>query len=190
MSKTIEEIFKRSFSKSDVCRNLNLSINGNGIREVNKLILDFNINIDHFDRGASKKTKWEIIDKQCPVCNNYFEAKLGHPKEKMTCSYGCSNAYFRSDENNGGYKDGSRKSYRQLCFRKYDFKCLICGWDTFVDVHHVDFNRKNNVIFNLVPLCPNHHKMAHMNKHKEEILLQIKEKIKQFDLTIRFKSDC
>jgi len=42
--------------------------------------------------------------------------------------------------------------------------CCICQ-TPFIHAHHIDFNNENNVIDNLVPLCPNHHALAHSKAH-------------------------
>jgi hypothetical protein len=43
-------------------------------------------------------------------------------------------------------------------------KCLLCGFDIFVETHHIVARRDGgaNRIENLSVLCPNHHKMAHL----------------------------
>jgi len=56
-------------------------------------------------------------------------------------------------------------------------KCMICEFDKIVDLHHIDYNEKNNSRENLVGLCPNHHKMIHDMRFKNEIESQIREKI-------------
>ena len=38
--------------------------------------------------------------------------------------------------------------------------CCIC-LTPFIHIHHLDFDRNNNVFDNLAPLCPNHHALAH-----------------------------
>ena len=69
---------------------------------------------------------------------------------------------------NWKHGEGSRR-YRHICFEHFDHVCIIpgCGWDIVVDVHHVDGNHENNSPENLVPLCPNHHKLIHMNEGEE-----------------------
>ena len=47
-------------------------------------------------------------------------------------------------------------------YERLSTKCAVCGFDKIVELHHKDRNRKNNNISNLIPLCPNHHRMAHM----------------------------
>lgn len=41
--------------------------------------------------------------------------------------------------------------------------CAIqhCNEHTYLEIHHIDKNRENNTINNLILLCDKHHKMAH-----------------------------
>jgi hypothetical protein len=39
-----------------------------------------------------------------------------------------------------------------------------CSEKTYVDIHHIDCNRENNEIDNLIVLCGPHHRMAHDGK--------------------------
>ena len=50
--------------------------------------------------------------------------------------------------------------YRKKAFYVYEHKCEICGYNEDTDilqVHHIDENRQNNEIENLIILCPNCH---------------------------------
>lgn len=42
-------------------------------------------------------------------------------------------------------------------------KCTIkeCNEHTYLEIHHIDLNRENNSLENLILLCDKHHKMAH-----------------------------
>lgn len=84
-------------------------------------------------------------------------------KTQVTCSHGCSNTHFRSGENNGNYKG---EHYRTVCFDTHEKKCIVCGEDKIVAVHHYDENHNNNDIYNLIPLCPTHHQYVH-SKYKD-----------------------
>lgn len=47
------------------------------------------------------------------------------------------------------------------------YSCEICGEEGpkgLFDVHHIDENHANNIEYNLVTLCPNHHRLVHMKK--------------------------
>lgn len=63
-------------------------------------------------------------------------------------------------------------------YRKLTNKCLLCGFDSIVELHHLDGDHKNNSESNLIGLCPNHHKMLHNIAYKDEIKEEIEKKIK------------
>jgi len=62
-------------------------------------------------------------------------------------------------------------------YKEITKKCIICGFDKTVDLHHLDGNHKNNSKENMVGLCPNHHKMIHNFEYRDEIQQQIKKKL-------------
>jgi|GEM_PF-1456425 len=120
--------------------------------------------------------------KHCPICDKIF---LG---DSTTCSYACSNTYFRHGKRGGyQYVDDNilieRKDYRQLCFRYHDKKCIICGEKNIVAVHHLNENHDDNRPENLIPLCPTHHQYCH-SSYKHLVDKQIKEYIVNWKLTI------
>jgi len=121
------------------------------------------------DKRSELNLEWKlkanrIVDKKCPVCNKTFKPGT---KEQVTCSYSCSNTYFRSGSNNGSYK-AATKNYRTRCFEVHDKKCVVCGETKIVAVHHYDENHDNNEIDNLIPLCPTHHQYVH-SQYKEDV---------------------
>lgn len=165
----IEKIIKKSYSRSEICRKLGYHTNGAGIKKVNKLIEEYNADISHFNYHITT-TKYKTINKVCPVCGKMFKAKEGHVREKTTCSYSCSNTYFRSGENNPNYKnDPGKRTYRNKAIKKYGCVCMLCGFDKeyAIQVHHKDHNRENNKLKNLIVLCAN----CHLGIHREKIKL-------------------
>lgn len=109
-----------------------------------------------------------IKTKVCPVCNTKFTTggRKGKSHKAVTCSYSCSNTYFRSGSNNPNF-NGS--NYRIKCFEKWGKKCCICDEDKIVAVHHIDENHENNDVQNLAPMCPTHHQYIH-SKYKYLII--------------------
>jgi hypothetical protein len=172
------ELIVNSVSKSEVARKLGKHPNQIGLRLVNKIVETYGLDISHFSHKASIskfQRKYKVVIKDCPVCSKQFETQAGHSREKQTCSHSCSNTFFRSGENNPNWKhEKSEWGYRKICFNKWEKKCVICGFDKVVDVHHLDHNNKNNDINNLVPLCPNHHMMLHTKKYNTEMVTEIK----------------
>lgn len=120
------------------------------------------------------KRKYLVIEKPCPVCGTLFQTKQGHKREKTTCSHSCSNTFFASLRN----KEERYKQYRTICFKNWPKSCILCGFDKVVEVHHLDNNHKNNDKNNLVPLCPNHHRMIHTKRWKDEVILELDSKIR------------
>jgi 5-methylcytosine-specific restriction endonuclease McrA len=62
-------------------------------------------------------------------------------------------------------------TYRAKAFKYYPNKCAICGYhdddDTaLLDVHHIDSDRNNIDIENLIILCPNCHRKLTSKKYK------------------------
>lgn len=43
--------------------------------------------------------------------------------------------------------------YRQKCLKRKGSTCYICGEHENIDVHHIDGDRTNNQLKNLIPVC-------------------------------------
>lgn len=147
------------YNKTDVLRKLKLPGNGTSMKKVEEYLQLHSLNTSHFKKYTSK-LKYRKVTKECPICNKDFLTQEGHPKEKTTCSKGCSNTYFRSKENSPNFKTG------KTIYRKYtDLKeCNRCGYNEhpqILQVHHIDRNRDNNKDDNLEVLCPNCHTLDH-----------------------------
>jgi len=180
MKKYTDEEFasavNESVTKTEICQKLGLPYNGANCYKIRQDIRRLGLDISHFVTSAELNRKYPKIKKKCPVCKKKFEVAKGAPREKTTCSYACANTHFRSGENNPNWRTAREliredSIYRRLCFETFchDKKCIICGWDISVDVHHVDGNHENNSSTNLAPVCPNCHRMAGMTKYKEKI---------------------
>ena len=72
-------------------------------------------------------------------------------------------------------------NYRGYAIREYGAKCAVCGFDedpSLLEVHHIDENRNNNNIENLIPLCPMCHRKLTTHKYKlinREKIIKIEE---------------
>lgn len=143
---------------AEVLRKLGFCENGSDRAYLKKICKEYHIEVPKYN----PKRKYELIQKECPVCKTKFKTPKGSKDEKTVCSRSCSNTYFRSGENNPNFKGEEKdQAYRYICFKHHPKKCCICGFDHIVDVHHMDCNKTNNDPKNLIPLCPNHHRMFH-----------------------------
>jgi hypothetical protein len=114
--------------------------------------------------------------KLCPVC----EEPIRYYKKLKTCSHKCANSLFKHiGPDHWNFKEEKESGYRLICFKSHGSKCLICGEPYFVNAHHLDKDRKNNVPENLVPLCLNHHWYMH-SKYKSLIEGKVYEYINNF----------
>ena len=125
-----------------------------------------------------RKYSWKPKLVECKRCKRKMPMKA-----KGFCG-GCYNFVFHLDyaknKNYQKYHNISPELYREIT--KF---CAVCGFDKVVDLHHLDENRKNNSRENLVGLCPNHHKMFHDQRYRDEIISQIKNK--KEELTLLYK---
>lgn len=94
-SEQIKLAFAEASCQSYACQKLGLSINSSTCK---KLIEHLGIDTSHFDSRKWQR-KYPPIDKSCPVCGTNFRTKLGHPKEKTTCSRLCANSFFATCRN-------------------------------------------------------------------------------------------
>jgi endogenous inhibitor of DNA gyrase (YacG/DUF329 family) len=117
----LEEKIKECYSLSQFCRLIGFHVNGRGIKKAKKLIEEKNLDISHFDGNVRSRTKYKKIKKKCPVCGKGFETK-NNSREKKTCSYSCSNSYFRKGSKNGNWKE---ECYRSTCFEYHKKICVI-----------------------------------------------------------------
>lgn len=172
------DVFMKSISIEDIKRKLNLPMNGTSGRFVSETINRLMLNKEILKQNYKNQY---YIHKICPVCGKeFFVSRCGRDSKQITCSYACSNTFFRSGENNGMYgatKNGD--NYRTICFLKHPHRCCICGEEKIVSVHHLDGNHYNNEVSNLIPLCPTHHQYLH-SRYKNEIIKKVLDYQKQF----------
>ncbi len=151
------------------------------------------MNNGKYDTVEYKQKQAEKVDKLfgpvlehkkvCQCCGKEFifkgRLKTKKYEEAKFCSRSCANnrqsvwdAKIQEGESNGKWV-----RYRVVAFKHHGEKCVVCGFDKVLEVHHLDKNRDNNSKENLVPLCPNHHRMIHTPEFAEEVLDTIKYRV-------------
>lgn len=133
--------------------------------------------------NCKNRKRLTTIKEICPVCNKEFirhtyakKSKNGFYFCSKSCAASYNNSHYRRGINNPNWIDGlhAGASYIKEAFRNYKAKCAICGLEEkcCLQVHHVDENRKNNSVDNLIVLCANCHNRVHRGGYKitKEIL--------------------
>lgn len=127
-----------------------------------------------------KKLFWKPKSQKCKRCGR----NLPH-HAKGYCA-GCYNSIFHLQETKD-YNNQKRHKISSELYNQITQKCILCGFNQFVELHHIDCNRHNNSKENMVGLCPNHHKMIHTLKWREEVLTQIMKALHEKELSKTIK---
>ncbi|MEK6906596.1 MAG: hypothetical protein AABW81_03170 [Nanoarchaeota archaeon] len=127
-----------------------------------------------------KKLIWKPRLAKCTRC------QIIKPMHAKGFCPGCYNFVFHLEKNKAW---NQKKNYGLEIeeYKKITKECVICGFNKIIDLHHLDENKRNNKLNNLIGLCPNHHKMAHDFRFKKEIKELLKEK--GFDMVENTKLD-
>lgn len=113
----------------------------------------------------------------CSGCHTDIQRARNELTKSKSGLYFCSRSCKDEAQRIGGIKEiqpphygtKTNRVYRDIAFTHYKPECVICGFDKVIHVHHIDGNHTNDCPSNLIPLCPNHHGMAHMTLYEEEI---------------------
>lgn len=90
------------------------------------------------------------------------KSKSGNVFCSKSCAASVNNSVSKSGVNNPNWISGI-SSYTKDAFSTYVNECAICRFSekAALQVHHIDVDRLNNNIDNLIILCANHHCMVH-----------------------------
>jgi len=82
-----------------------------------------------------------------------------------------------------------RINYRKLAFGTYPPICAHCGFGVpeVLEVAHIDGDRANNHVGNLVILCPNCHKMHDLDLISTVTIIEMRDREKVVDWSKRMK---
>lgn len=108
--------------------------------------------------------------KECEYCENEFEIfardNSKDLKRARFCSRSCANSRNASKRWRKSKRVSTKNTYRRICFENHEERCVICHYDEIVEVHHFDQNSENQKPENLIPLCPNHHRLLHRGSNE------------------------
>ena len=182
-----EEYIIKQRSSVDIAKELGCSY-----QSVINTLKKYSIPIRDSKKASSmtlkRKSKSGELDKYVVsekfLINEYKEKKRAI--QDIAHEIGCSNYVvrkrlkkykipFNMEKDKRGIKERETKDFRDFhnkIIKKYNYSCAICGYDRFVNAHHIIPWSKSadNSIENGICLCPNHHSEAHRGILSEEEL--------------------
>ena len=80
-------------------------------------------------------------------------------------------------------------NYRKIAFETYESICAYCGFgiQAVLEVAHIDSDRRNNSVDNLVILCPTCHKMLDVDLISNETIKAVRDRAKRVNWAKRMK---
>ena len=127
---------------------------------------------EHHSKGMCYKCykkQWKPYKVICKNCDR----ERGHK------AFGLCGSCHTKLHHYGKVKIHNAKKYQGISYQIYTKvtkKCLSCGFDKIVELHHLDGDHGNSKEENLIGLCPNCHKLIHMDKYFEEIKENLKKR--------------
>lgn len=148
--------------------------------------IEFEVNYDAIRKSTRKhhicpqckqeESAKNQVDLVCDYCGKHYRKALSK-STKSDYHFCCRACKDNAQRINSGekfndlrpdhYSDG-KSLYRLRAFEAYPHKCEICDWDEDEDcleVHHIDENRKNGSLDNLIILCSICHRKLTIGKY-------------------------
>lgn len=130
-------------------------------KEVDKPVKQVNQNTKrnlkfYCSRTCMGKHRTKKISVYCERCNKELLRTPAQINNHIYCSKSCA---IKINNVNRIPKD-SILTYRHKALKFLPNKCAVCGYNNIkvLEVHHIDSDRNNNTLANLLILCPTHHK--------------------------------
>lgn len=147
------------------------------LRKLSQVLLGGGNYCSNICRYAGRKNGKTVL---CVSCGNeiYRPHKQlnGSKSGKHFCTKKCQLSWISKEHNGHPNWKGGKFSYRDILLKTKGVKneCLLCreGDVRMLAVHHIDKNRLNNNLSNLVWLCHNCHFLVHFYKNEEGLLLK------------------
>jgi len=101
----------------------------------------------------------------CANCGRELHLFPSQVKQRNYCNRLClAKDNPKNGSSNGNWRGGRWRFLKEQTMQRDGYRCVICGFDHVVDVHHITARADGgtNDFSNLITLCPNHHRMANL----------------------------
>lgn len=121
--------------------------------------------------GNNHNINTNIVECICSHCGILFSRKKSRLKNSKHSVYFCSReckdfgqSYIKQIQ--PPHYNTGESNYRSKALAAFANKCSICSYADVnaLEVHHIDKDRTNNSLNNLIILCANCHTLVHKNK--------------------------
>ena len=162
--KTISQICKEC---KEIFQAQSREVNRGNAKYCSKKCSKIGVSKTHLERNA----KINIPNVECSYCHVMFYKNNSKKKTSKSNLHFCcrehkdlAQSYIKEIQPHH-YGTGVTK-YRDKAFKNLPNYCAICGYANkyALEVHHIDRNRTNNDISNLLILCANCHTLEHKGK--------------------------
>lgn len=127
------------------------------------ITVDMKRRISEKQKGIPKSEDMKKrIKATCLIIMNTPEVKQ-KVRERTTYKYGKENHFWKGRIQNLPYDKNFNKQFKKLIILR-DNNCLICGCNTKLNIHHVDYNKLNSVKENCCCLCNSCHSKTNFNR--------------------------
>lgn len=123
---------------------------------------------------CNKLLKGERVEVNCAHCGKTIEKALSKANKSKSglhfCNRECKNEgqkYIKEIQPSHYGTGNPTNTYRAKAFAHYPHECQLCGYKenkAALVVHHIDEDRGNDDIDNLIILCANCHAITHWGK--------------------------
>lgn len=159
----ISNTLKRKYANGEIVSPLkNPEIHKKGMKTIKQMRKD-----GIFKQGVRPPA--ETIEKICGYCDKTFT--IAHWQENKFCSRKCYKKFTAISENNPNYIENLDRIYpiefnnnlKEQIRKRDNHTCQKCGKENSkekLSIHHINYNKKNNNIENLISLCRKCHSIT------------------------------
>jgi 5-methylcytosine-specific restriction endonuclease McrA len=112
--------------------------------------------------------KSQELNVSCDYCGQRFHKSRSKVRNSKSGRHFCCRVHKDRSQVVGGsiapLHYGTGNNYRSKAMGAFEKRCEVCGYKDVPEVlvvHHIDRNRTNNELENLVILCPTCHEVKH-----------------------------
>lgn len=116
------------------------------------------------------------LNVSCDGCGKTIERIITRVRKTNFCCMDCMGNYRKGEKHPAWKGDAAKRkgwwrsqfgeSFRKKIYAIFNYTCPFCDKRSGFDIHHINYNKTENDLSNLVLLCHNHHPQTNYNRQK------------------------